>query len=329
MMQIEVNTHERCMIDFAAKHPEVLVMSADLGSSCEVKKFRQVYPDRYLTMGIAEQNMCSWAAGMAREGFRPFLHTFSVFLYRRILDQLEMSVAYPNLPVVFVGFVPGITTPGGVTHQSINDIGVLRTVPNMTIFDIGDATEIEGVLDLAYEINGPVFIRMLRKEVPRLFPANEPMQFNRARLLSEGDDVLILSSSICTEEAIRATGALKSKGLSVQHMHVSTLKPFTDPTILAAIEKCKYGVVTIENHYEVGGLGSAVAELIAENGLNKKLIKIGLPCYPHGASKMYLMKKYGIDAMSLVNAVEKLTGKNLDITEDYLLEERFVDFLEV
>ena len=328
-MKIEVNTHERCMIAFAEKHPEVLVLSADLGSSCEVKKFRSTFPDRYLTMGIAEENMCSWAAGLAREGYRPFLHTFSVFLYRRILDQLEMSVAYPNLPVVFVGFVPGITTPGGVSHQSINDVGVLRTVPNMTIFDIGDATEIEGVLDLAYEQNGPVYIRMLRKEVPRLFPENEPMQFNRARVLSEGDDVLILSSSICTEEAIRATGALKERGVSVQHLHVSTLKPFTDPLILDSLKKCKGGVVTIENHYQIGGLGSAVAELIAENGLGTKLIRVGLPVYTHGASKMYLMKKYGIDAMSLVRAVEQLTGKDLGITEDYLLDERFVDYLEV
>ena len=328
-MKIEVNTHERCMIAFAEKHPEVLVLSADLGSSCEVKKFRSTFPDRYLTMGIAEENMCSWAAGLAREGYRPFLHTFSVFLYRRILDQLEMSVAYPNLPVVFVGFVPGITTPGGVSHQSINDVGVLRTVPNMTIFDIGDATEIEGVLDLAYEQNGPVYIRMLRKEVPRLFPENEPMQFNRARVLSEGDDVLILSSSICTEEAIRATGALKERGVSVQHLHVSTLKPFTDPLILDSLKKCKDGVVTIENHYQIGGLGSAVAELIAENGLGTKLIRVGLPGYTHGASKMYLMKKYGIDAMSLVRAVEQLTGKDLGITEDYLLDERFVDYLEV
>ena len=273
--------------------------------------------------------MCSWAAGLAREGYRPYLHTFSVFLYRRILDQLEMSVAYPNLPVVFVGFVPGITTPGGVSHQSINDVGVLRTVPNMTIFDIGDATEIEGVLDLAYAQNGPVYIRMLRKEVPRLFPAEEPMQFNKARILSEGDDILILSSSICTEEAIRATGALKERGISVQHLHVSTLKPFTDPLILESLKKCKYGVVTIENHYQIGGLGSAAAEVIAENGLATKLIRVGLPGYTHGASKMYLMKKYGIDAMSLIRAVEELTGKKLDITEDYLLDERFVDFLEV
>lgn len=328
-MKIEVNTHEKNMIDFAAEHPEVLVMSADLGSSCEVKKFRQVYPERYLTMGIAEQNMASWAAGMCREGYRPFLHTFAVFLYRRILDQVEMSIAYPNLPVVLVGFVPGITTPGGVTHQSINDVAVMRSVPNMAIFDIGDATEIEGVLKLAYEYNGPVYIRMLRKEVPRLFPADKPMEFNRARVLSEGDDVLILSSSICTEEAMRATAALKDKGLSIQHMHVSTLKPFTDPTILDAIKKSKYGVVTIENHLTVGGLGSAVSDMIAENGLAKRIVKVGLNSYPHGASKMYLMKKYGIDAMSLISAVEEITGKTLGITEQELEEVRFVDYLEV
>ena len=188
-----------------------------------------------------------------------------------------MSVAYPNLPVVFVGFVPGITTPGGVTHQSINDVGVLRTVPNMTIFDIGDATEIEGVLDLAYACNGPVYIRMLRKEVPRLFPANQPMQFNRARVLSEGDDIVLLSSSICTEEAMRATAVLREKGVSVQHMHVSTLKPFTDPTIVEAIRKSKYGVVTIENHLDIGGLGSAVADVIAENGLGKRLVRSVCP----------------------------------------------------
>ena len=155
------------------------------------------------------------------------------------------------------------------------------------------------------------------------------MQFNRARTLSEGDDVLILSSSVCTEEAIRATGALKERGLSVKHMHVSTLKPFTDPQILDSLKNCRYGVVTIENHYEIGGLGSAVAEMIADHGLGTKLKRVAIPSYTHGASRMYLMKKYGIDAMSLVRAVEELTGKDLGITEDFLLDTRFVDFLEV
>ena len=203
-MKLELNRHNANILRMAEEHPEILVLSGDLGSSCEVSEFRKKYPDRYLTLGIAEQNMCSWAAGLAREGFRPFIHTFSVFLYRRILDQLEMSVAYPNLPVVFCGFVPGITTPGGVTHQSTNDIGVIRTVPNFAIFDIGDATEIDSVLDIAYNYNGPVYIRQLRKEVPRLFPANKPMKFNKARVIhTEKDaDVTIFSSSICTEEAL-------------------------------------------------------------------------------------------------------------------------------
>lgn len=330
VVKIEVNTHSKNMLRMAQEHPEILVMSADLGSSCEVKEFQERYPERYFHMGIAEQNMCSWAAGMAREGYRPFIHTFGVFLYRRILDQLEMSVAYPNLPVVFMGFVPGITTPGGVTHQSTNDVGVLRTVPNLAIFDIGDATEIEGVLDMAYAYNGPVYIRMLRKEVPRLFPANEPIRFNHARVLSEGTDITLLSSSICTEEAMRATAALKAKGVSIQHLHVSTLKPFTDPQVVEACAKAKYGVISIENGTVIGGLGSAVADLMAEHGIGKKLVKIGLQdTYAHGASKMYLLKKYGMDAMTLVDAVEKLLGKELQIREQDLEEIRFVDYSAV
>ena len=329
-MKIEVNTHSKSMINWAAKHPEAVVMSADLGSSCEIKEFLATYPDRYFSMGIAEQNMVSWAAGLAREGFRPYLHTFGVFLYRRVLDQLEMSVAYPNLPVTLVGFLPGIMTPGGVSHQAINDVAVLRNIPNMTIFDIGDATEIESVLEIANNVNGPVFIRMLRKEVPRLFPANEPMVLNRGRILSEGTDIAIFSSSICTEEAMRATAVLADKGLSIQHVHISTLKPFTDPTVVEALEKVKYGAVSIENHVTIGGLGSAVADVIAEHGIGTKLVKVGIQdTYTHGASKMYLMKKYGLDAMTLIKAVESLTGESYGIREEDLEEVRFEDYSAV
>ena len=329
-MKLELNKHSEQIVRMAERHPELLVLSADLGSSCEVKEFHNRFPNRYLSMGIAEQNMCSWAAGLAREGYRPFIHTFAVFQYRRILDQLEMSVAYPNLPVVFVGFVPGITTPGGVTHQSTNDVGVLRTVPNLAIFDIGDATEIESVLDLAYEFNGPVYIRQLRKEVPRLFPASEPMRFNQARVISEGTDIALLSSSICTEEAMRATAVLRAHGISIQHLHVSTLKPFTDPQVVEACAKAKYGVVTIENHTTIGGLGTAVADVMAEHGIGKKLIKIGLnDTYAHGASKMYLLRKYGLDAMALVSAIGQLMDRELGIAEHDLEEIRFEDYFEV
>ena len=331
-MKLELNRHSANILRMAEEHPEILVLSADLGSSCEVSEFKKKYPERYLTLGIAEQNMCSWAAGLARSGFRPFIHTFSVFNYRRILDQLEMSVAYSNLPVVFVGFVPGITTPGGVTHQSTNDIGVIRTVPNIAIFDVGDATEIDSVLDIAYDYNGPVYIRQLRKEVPRLFPADKPMEFNKARIIHcEPDaDITIFSSSICTEEALRATAVLSAKGVKVNHLHISTLKPFTDPQVVEACRNSKYGVVTIENGTVIGGLGTCVAEVMAENAVGKPLLKVGLQdAYAHGASKMYLLEYYHMDAMTLIEKVETLMGKKLGIKPEDMEEIRFEDFTAV
>lgn len=326
-MKMELNVHSDSMIRWGKEHPEVVVLSADLGSSCEIKEFRNVLPDQYMSMGLTEQNMVGWAAGLAREGFLPYLHSFGVFLYRRVLDQLEMSVAYSNLPVTFVGFLPGIMTPGGVSHQMINDVGVLRAVPNMRIYSTGDATDIEGILKMSHEAGGPAFIRMLRKEVPRLFPANEPIRFNHARICSEGTDVAIFSESICTEETMKATKVLEKKGVSVQHLHISTLKPFTDPQVVDALKKVRYGAISFENHTTMGGLGTNVAEVIAENGLGTRLVKMGLQDeYAHGASKMYLMKRYKLDAYSLVQEVEKMIGKDLGIEEGELEEVRFEDY---
>ena len=329
-MNVETNVHSRSMIRWAESHPEAVVLSADLGSSCEIGEFKERFPERYYSLGIAEQNMVSWAAGLAREGLRPFLHTFGVFLYRRVLDQLEMSVAYPCLPVTFVGFLPGIMTPGGVSHQSINDIAVLRSIPNLTLFDMGDATDIESVLPLAEEVEGPVYIRMLRRDVPRLFPEDHPMEFNRGRILREGRDVALFTCGICTEEAIMAVRFLERKGLSLKHIHVSTLKPFSDPQVLDALQSVKYGAVTMENHSVIGGLGSAVADLMAYHGVGTPLIKVGLQdTYTHGASKMYLMKKYGLDAMALVKAVQQLVGQRFRVGEEDLSETRYVDYSAV
>jgi transketolase len=330
MIKLELNVHQNNIIRWAREHTEVIVLSADLGGSCEIKEFSKVFPERYFSLGIAEQNMVSWAAGLCREGFWPYLHSFGVFLYRRVLDQLEMSVAYPNLPVTFVGFLPGIMTPGGVTHQAVNDVAVLRNVPNLTILDTGDATDIESVLDAAHEAGGPVFIRMLRKEVPRLFPARAPMVLNRGRVLSEGTDAAVFSSSICTEEALRAVKLLQEKGLSVQHMHISTLKPFSDPNVLESLRKVKYGAVTFENHTVIGGLGSCVAEVMAENRIGTGLVRVGIQdVYTHGASRMYLMKKYGLNAAALIAGIEQLTGKSFGIEEAALDAVRFEDYSAV
>ncbi len=313
-MEILSQVHAKNLVRWAADKPEVLVLSADLTSSVEAHLFKDAYPDRFLSLGIAEQNMLSFAGGLAREGYTPFLHTFAVFLYRRPLDQLSMSVCYPNLPVRLFGFLPGLTTPGGATHQATDDIAILRALPNMTILECGDATDVESVLDVAHAVPGPVYIRMLRGEIPRLFAA--PMQFNHARVLSTGDDVTLLSAGICTEEALRAAAILRARGVALQHLHITTHKPFDDPQVLDALHRARSGIITMENHTVIGGLGTAVAELLAEHGLGKRLIKIGLQdTYAHGASRPYLMHKYGLDALALVRAVEKLLDTSLNITE--------------
>lgn len=318
-MQILSQIHRTNLVSWAKDKPNVLVLSADLSGSVEADLFRDTYPDRFYSMGMAEQNMLSFAGGLAREGYFPFVHTFAVFLYRRALDQLSMSISYPNLPVRLFGFLPGITTPGGATHQATDDIAILRAIPNLTIFECGDATDVESVLEAAHGVAGPVYVRMLRGEIPRLFDRSEPLRAGQPRILSRGTDIALFSSGICTEEAMRATSVLRAKGVSVEHVHISTHKPFESPAIREAIEKAKRGVITLENHTVVGGLGSAVAEVMAELGSGKKLVRLGLKdTYAHGASRSFLMREYGLDALSLVRAFESLLQTSFGLSESDL-----------
>ncbi|EDN68295.1 transketolase, C-terminal subunit [Beggiatoa sp. PS] len=316
-MNIVTKPYVNAFINFAQHKPEVLCLSADLTSSCEIDQFRDQFPERFFSMGMTEQHTLSFCGGLAMEGFRPFFHTFSVFLYRRPYDQLINSIAYPNRKVRLMGFLPGITTPGGITHQAIEDIAVLRSVPNMTLLETGDATEVETVLEVADAIEGPVYVRILRGLVPRLFET--PFRFNHLRTMNQGQDVLVISAGITTEEAMRATKALTAAGVSMTHLHASTLKPFAKSQFLEALTNIKYGIITIENHTILGGLGTIISEILAEEGIGKKLIRLGLQdTFAHGASRPYLMKKYGLDAMALVIAIEKLLGQSVGITETAL-----------
>jgi transketolase len=322
-MEILSRVHAKNLVAWAKDKPQVLVLSADLTSSTEIDLFRDTYPERFFSMGIAEQNMMSMAGGLAREGFFPFVHTFAVFIYRRAYDQMAMSIAYPNLPVRMFGFLPGITTPGGATHQAIEDIAVLRALPNMTLLEVGDATEVETVLDVAQAVRGPAYVRMLRGEIPRLFDRSEPMRLDTPRVLSVGEDVTLLSSGICTEEAMRASAALRRQGVSIHHLHISTLKPFGSPLVAEALARARHGVITMENHTVLGGLGSIVAEKMAEAGHGKRLVRIGLrDTFAHGASRPYLMKEYGLDATALVRGVEELLCASFHITGGDLAEIR-------
>ncbi len=326
-MKRERLVHRKALVEWGRKQLESVVLSGDLTASCEADGFRDAYPDRFVSMGLMEQNMMSFAAGLAREGFVPLVHTFGVFMYRRALDQVEMSIAYADLPVRMFGFLPGATTPGGPSHQATNDVAVLRSVPNLAIVDVGDATDIEGLYGLSLEVDGPLYVRMLRGEVPRIFPPGSPLRLNRARVLSRGSDVALLTSGVCTETALRVTDRLGKAGVSVSHLHVTTLKPFSDPEVVETVAAARLGVVTMENHSSIGGLGACVAETMAEEGIGSRLKRISLgDRYLQGASQPYLMRNYGIDAKSLVDAVEDLAGRRLGIGEEEIAAGEIRDF---
>ena len=299
---------------YASQNKNVLCLSGDLTSSCEVDTFRDEYPNQFVSMGMAEQNMMSFAGGLAMSGFIPFIHTFGVFAYRRPYDQLLASIAYPRRRVRIMGFLPGITTPAGMTHQAIEDIAVMRTIPNMTVVETGDATEVESICEQADSVDGPVYCRILRGGVLRLF--DSPLKIGEIRILNSGSDILLITSGICTEEALRARATLTSAGISILHLHVHTFKPFNEEKILDLISNIKLGVITMENHLINGGLGTTIAEIISKYGLSKKLIKLGLKdTFAHGGSKQYLTKYYGFDAYALINAIEKFIGQKLNIEE--------------
>ena len=314
MIEIVKKPYSYTFEDFAKKDKKIICLSGDLTSSCEVDIFRDKYPDQFISMGMAEQNMMSFAGGLGLAGFRPFVHTFGVFAYRRPYDQLLASIAYPRRKVRIMGFLPGITTPAGMTHQSIEDISIMRTIPNMTVLETGDATEVESICEEADSIDGPVYCRVLRGVVPRLFKT--PLKVGEIRELNKGDDILIVTSGICTEEALRARLAIQNAGVSIQHIHIHTLKPINEEKLLYQIEKAKYGVITMENHLINGGIGSIIADIIAKNGVGKKLIKLGLnDTFAHGGTKAYLSKYYGLDAYALVKAIEKLMKIKTNIKE--------------
>lgn len=307
MTEVVARPYARALVAWVRTRPDVICLAGDLTTSCEVDDVARAHPDQYLNTGMAEQNMMGVAAGLAREGLVPFVHTFSVFATRRPYDQVAMSIAYPNLPVRIMGFLPGLTTPGGVTHQAIDDVALMRGLPNMTVVECGDATEVETLLPAIAGVPGPVFCRMLRGEVPRLF--DEPLTLGQARVLASGNDVCLVSSGICTEEAMAARDVLTESGISTAHVHVSTIKPFVDPVVTEIGAACRHGVITVENHSVTGGLGSAVAEQMAEAGTGRPLVRLGLrDTFAHGGSRTYLLDYYGLTARHIVEAAHYLAG---------------------
>jgi transketolase len=290
------------LLELARERPEIVCLSADLTSSTEIDLFRAAFPERFYNLGIAEANAVGVAAGMARCGDIPFFHTFSVFTSRRPFDQIAMQLAYPRANVKLVGFLPGLTTLLGVSHQAIEDLAILRALPNMTLIEPSGPEQLRAAVRAAAEHHGPVYLRMRRAEAR---PAREvPLTIGRGELRRDGSDGVFFACGLMVEVALAAADILAQHGRAVAVVNLPTLKPLDRELVITQARRCGV-VVTAENHTIVGGLGSAVAETLMEAGVSAGFARVGIPdTFAEGGSTPYLLKKYGLTAEALVAAFQ-------------------------
>jgi transketolase len=300
--EITLKPYGKALLALAARRPDVFCLGADLTRQTETDLIREQMPDRFINVGMAEANMIGIAGGMARAGHTVFVNSFGVFCTRRCYDQIAMALAYPKLNVKIAGFMPGVSSPGGPSHQAIDDLALMRALPNMTVFDLCDASEISQAVEVAADIAGPVYLRLKRGEIPVIFGADHVFDGRRAHVLSRGTDVCLVASGMMVPATLAAADLLGRAGLSVAVVNSPVVKPLDAATILEAARPTRL-VITAENHSVIGGLGSAVAEALAEAGQGQRLLRLGLQdTFAESGSREYLFDKYGLSVQAIVDA---------------------------
>ncbi len=255
----------QALADIAAEFPRMVVLDVDVGPSTQTQLFAQAQPQRFYQIGIAEQNAVGIAAGMAAAGLTPWVSAFAVFLAHRSGDQIRNSVAHPRTNVKLNGSYAGLPTGrAGATHSSVEDLAIMRSLPNMTIFEPADSFETAHFTRLATQMDGPVYLRTVRCEVPDLFAANHAPRLGQAVPLKDGGDLAILCTGMMSARALEAAETLEQQGVHASVLHLPTIKPLDKEAVVAAAQKAGR-VLTVENHSVIGGLGSAVCELLARH----------------------------------------------------------------
>jgi transketolase len=284
------------LLALAMDHPEMVVLDADVATSTRTAVFGKAYPDRFFNMGVAEANMTDVAAGMATCGLRPIASTFAIFLDLKAADQIRNIICYNNLPVILAGNYAGLSDSyDGASHQSILDVAVMRAMPNMVVIVPGDAVELRQALELALRRDGPTYIRLCRNPTPVLFGDAEPLQVGKIRKLRDGADLTIAVCGVPTFMAIEAAAKLAARGVSVDLLEVSTIKPIDAEALTASARKTRK-VLTVEEHTVCGGLGSAVAETLARRAPTLMRM-IGIQdAFAESGDWADLMRKHGISA---------------------------------
>lgn len=294
------------LVEFAKDRPEIVGMTADLGKYTDLHIFAKEFPERYYQMGMAEQLLMGAAAGMAHEGLTPVATTYAVFASRRAYDFIHQTIAEENLNVKIVCALPGLTSGYGPSHQATEDLALFRAMPNMMVIDPCDAHEIEQAVPAILDHRGPVYMRLLRGNVPLVLDEYDyKFELGKAKVIRDGADVLVVSSGLMTMRALEVADALKADKVDVGVLHVPTIKPLDSETILREAGRTGRMVVVAENHSVVGGLGEAVAGLLLRNGVTPVFRHIGLPDeFLRAGALPTLHELYGISTTAMAGRIK-------------------------
>ena len=295
----------KALVKLGDLREDVVVLDADLSKSTKTSEFAKTFPTRFFNMGIAEQNLIGAACGLATAGKIPFASTFAMFATGRGFEIIRNSVCYPNLNVKICATHAGISVgEDGASHQSVEDIAIMRSIPNMTVLVPCDAIETEKMIFEIVKYNGPVYVRLGRSAVPQIFGEDYDFEIGKGVILREGSDATIIACGMMLNEAINASKLLKEEGINVRVINMSTIKPIDKEVIIESAKKTG-AIVTVEEHSVIGGLGSAVSDVVSEN-YPVLVKKIGInDVFGQSGKPKQLMEEYGLTVENIINKVKE------------------------
>lgn len=297
------------LVELGKINSEVVVFDSDVSESTQTSRFGRAYPDRFFQMGIAEANMVGSAAGMSTLGYIPWVSTFAVFIAKRAIDQVRVSIAYPKMNVKLNGAYGGIPTgKAGATHQSVQDIAIMRAMPNMTVLVASDAVETRQMVLESVNHQGPLYMRTVRCPVPVIFGNDYQFEIGRSYTLTKGGDIALISTGMMTPKALTAAKELDKEGIKARVIHMPTIKPIDEEMIVKA-SKDIGRIITIENHSMIAGLGGAVSEVLTDQA-PCFLTRLGFPdIFGESGDNEKIFSKYGVNTENIIEAAKQMTRK--------------------
>lgn len=298
----------KALVELGEKYPELVVMDADLSKSTMTAEFGKAYPERFFNMGIAEQNLYASAAGLALSGKTVCASTFAMFASGRAFEIIRNSIGYTKANVKICATHAGITVgEDGASHQTFEDIALMRTIPGMTVINPSDGVSAKKLLEQAVAMNGPCYVRLGRAAVPVFYGEDAEITLGKGNLVKDGKDVTIVATGIMVNEAVIAAEALAGEGIDARVIDIHTIKPIDEDIIIKAAQETK-AIVTAEEHSVIGGLGSAVAEVVVKNAPVKMAMVGQQDTYGESGKPDQLKEKYGMTANDIIAAVKRVIG---------------------